>query len=119
MNAEPNDPACALIHHDQDPVRPQRCRLTPEQIYAPEAVFHMAQESQPRRTTGARSRQAVLSENPPYHVFVDLKVERQCDLLGESRTAPVGITLLHLDDHMDEFCARSSRAGLPTTFRGE
>jgi len=37
----------------------------------------------------------VMGENPSKHVFVDLDVERQGDLLGDSRTAPVGITLLH------------------------
>src|SRR5450759_3071581 len=36
-----------------------------------------------------------------------------------SRTAPVGITLLHFDDRMNEFYARSFRAGLPTAIRGE
>jgi hypothetical protein len=28
-------------------------------------------------------------------------VERQGDLLGDSRTAPIGITLLHFDDRMN------------------
>src|ERR1700732_5536559 len=46
MGAEPNDPARALIHDDQNPVGPQRCRLAPEEIHAPEAVFHVAQERQ-------------------------------------------------------------------------
>ena len=45
MDAEPNDPARVLIHDHQDPVGPQRCRLAPEQIQTPEAVFHVAQES--------------------------------------------------------------------------
>jgi len=65
------------------------------------------------------SRQVVMGKNPANHVFIDLNVERQGHLLGDSRTAPGGITLLHFDDHLDEFCARSFRAGLPTTFRGE
>ena len=29
MDAEPNDAARVLIHDDQDPVGPQRCRLAP------------------------------------------------------------------------------------------
>jgi hypothetical protein len=57
--------------------------------------------------------------DPPNHVFVDLDVERQGNLLCDSRTAPVGITLLHFDDRMDEFCAWSFRAGLPMAIRGE
>jgi hypothetical protein len=39
--------------------------------------------------------------------------------LCDSRTAPVGITLLHFDYQMDEVSARSFRAGLPTAIRGE
>jgi len=76
MDAEPNDPARILIHDDQDPMGPQRCRLAPEQIHAPEAVFHVAQERQPGRTTGGMSRLVVMAENPSNHVFVDLDVER-------------------------------------------
>jgi hypothetical protein len=38
MDAEPKDRARVLIHDHEDPVGPQRCRLTPEQIHAPEAV---------------------------------------------------------------------------------
>jgi len=117
MDAEANDPARVLIHDDQDPVGPQRGRLTAEQIYTPEAVFHVAQKSQPRGTTGALSRPVMVGENPSNHVFVDGDVERQGDLLRDSRTAPVGITLLHFDDRTDELCARSFRAGLPTAIR--
>jgi hypothetical protein len=61
MDAEPNDPARALIHDDQGPVDPQRGRLTPEQIHTPEAVFHVAQESRPRGTTGVLVRPVVMA----------------------------------------------------------
>src|SRR5437016_12689231 len=46
-------------------------------------------------------------------------MERQGHLLSNSRTAPVGITLLHFDDRTDEFCARTFRAGLTAAIRGE
>jgi len=39
---EPNDPARVLIHDHQDPVGLQRGRRAPEQIHAPETVFHVA-----------------------------------------------------------------------------
>ncbi len=112
MDAEPNDAARALIHDHQDPVGPQRGRLAPKQIHTPEAVFHVAQESQPGGITGVLSRPVVMGENPSNHVFVDWDV---CD----SRTAPAGITLLHFDDRMNEFCARALRAGLSKAIRGE
>ena len=58
----------------------------------------MPKESQPGRTTGVLPRPVVLRENPSNHVFVDLDVERQGHLLSDSRTAPVGIPLVHCDD---------------------
>ena len=47
MDAEANDPARVLIHDHQNPVGPQHGRFAPEQIHAPEAVSHVAQEGQP------------------------------------------------------------------------
>src|SRR5207253_5172056 len=84
MDAEPNDPARILIHDDTDPMGPQRCRLAPEQIHAPEAVFHVAQERQPGRTTGGMSRLVVMAEYPSNHVFVDLDPKRQGALFYQS-----------------------------------
>ena len=77
----------------------------------------MAQERQPGGTTGVLSRPVVVGENPSNYVFVDFDLERQGDLLCDSRTAPVAVTLLHFDDHLDEFCARPFRAGLPSAIR--
>ena len=77
MDAESNNPARILIHDDQDPVGPQRSRLAPEEINTPEAVLHVAQESQPGRTIGVLSRLVVTGENPANDVFVDLEMERQ------------------------------------------
>src|SRR5436853_4139595 len=95
MDAESNNPARILIHDDQDPAGPQRSRLAPEEINTPEAVFHVAPEGQPGRTIGVLSPLVVTGENPANHVFVDLDLKRQGNLLSDSRTAPVGITLLH------------------------
>ena len=117
MDAEADDPARVLIHDHKDPMGPQRSRFAPEQIHAPEAVFHVPQERQPGGAIGVLCRSVVTGENPANDVFVDLDVERQGDLLCDSRTAPVGITLLHFDHQMDEFRARSFRAGLPTAIR--
>jgi hypothetical protein len=91
MDAEPNDPARKLIHDHQDPMGPQGGRLAPEQIHTPETVFHVAQESQPGRTTGVLSRPVVTGENPSNHVFVDLDVERQGDLLSFANSPQLGL----------------------------
>ena len=97
MDAEPNDPAGILIHHDQDPVGPQGGRFAPEQIQTPETIFHVANESQPGRATGVVSRPIMAGENPANNVFVDEDVKSQGHLLRNARTAPSGIALLHLD----------------------
>jgi len=64
MDAEANDPARVLIHDHQDPVGSQHGRFAPEQVHAPEAVSHVAQERQPGGTAGVLSRQVVMGENP-------------------------------------------------------
>jgi hypothetical protein len=74
MDAEANDPARVLIHDHQDPVGPQRSRFAPEQIHAPEAVFHVAQERQPGGAIGVLYGSVVIGENPANYVFVDLDV---------------------------------------------
>ena len=45
-------------------------------------------------------------------MFVDGDVESQGNLLSNSRTAPGGIALLHLDDGFDEFFAGPLWSGL-------
>jgi len=112
MDSEPNDAAGVLIHDDQDPVGPQRGRFAPEQIYTPEAVLPVAQEGQPGWTPGVLFRPIVTGENPSNNVFVDWDVESQGDLLSNSRTAPGGIALLHLDDGFNEFFAGPLWSGL-------
>jgi hypothetical protein len=54
MNAETNNPARILIHDDQDPMGPQCCRLAPEKIHAPEAVFHVFEGLRPAKPYESR-----------------------------------------------------------------
>jgi hypothetical protein len=54
-----------------------------------------------QEAAGVLSRQIVMGENSANYVFVDLDVEHQGDLLSDSRTAPMGITSLHFNDHMN------------------
>ena len=103
MDAEANDPARVLIHDHQNPVGPQRCRFAPEQIQTPETVFHVANEGRPGRATRVVSRPIMAGENSANSVFVDEDVKSQGHLLRNSRTAPSGIGLLHLDHSVDEF----------------
>ena len=95
------------------PVGPQRGRFAPEQIDTPETVLQVSNEGQPGWTTGVLFRSVVTGENPSNHVFVDGDVESQGNLLRDSRTAPGGIALLHLDDGFNEFFAGPFGPGLP------
>jgi hypothetical protein len=76
-----------------------------------EEYEHSLHPNTPRRKFNAFNENGLPGRD---NVFIDLDVKRQGDLLGDSRTAPAGITLLHGDDRINEFCTRSFRAGLPT-----
>jgi hypothetical protein len=68
MDAESNDSAGILIHHDQDPVGPQGGRFAPEQNQTQESVFDVANEGQPRRPTRVVSWPIIAGENPANNV---------------------------------------------------
>ena len=46
-NTKTNNATGELIHHDENPIRSQRCGFTAEQIAAPQTVLHVAEERQP------------------------------------------------------------------------
>src|SRR6516225_5638142 len=110
MDAEANDPARVLIHDHQDPVGPQRCRLAPEQIHTPEAVFHVAEEGEPGWASRIRFRPVMNAEDTANHILVDGNAESQGDLLGDAGTTPVAIPPFQFNDGVDEFFMRSLRA---------
>jgi hypothetical protein len=47
VNCKSDDAPRELIHDYKHPVGLEQNRLTPEQIYTPQAVFHMPDEGQP------------------------------------------------------------------------
>ena len=54
-----------------------------------------------------------------FGVRIDLNIESQSDLLGDTRTAPRWIPLLHLDNRCNDFRARSFWARLLPQFERE
>jgi len=112
MHAKPDDPARELIHDNQDPVSAQRRRIAAEQVDTPEAVLHVTQESEPGGAAAVRSWSVMSGQDASDNVFVDGDTEGQGNLLGDSRTAPGGISLFHFDNGIDEFSGRSPRTGL-------
>ena len=57
-----------------------------------------------------RFRPVMNAQDTANDILVDLDGESQRDLLGDSGTAPVGITPFHFNDGVDEFFLRSIRA---------
>src|SRR5207244_11677425 len=79
----------------------------------------MSNEGQPGWPPGVLFRSIVTGENPSNRVFVDGDVESQGNLLSNSRTAPGGIALLHLDNGFQEFFVGSFWAGPTPALGGE
>jgi hypothetical protein len=59
----------------------------------------------------------MVRENPADYILINKDAETQGDLLGNSRTAPVRITLLHFNNGPNEFGAWSFRTGLSSLLR--
>src|SRR5215475_5862407 len=118
VDPKPNDPPRKLVHHDQDPMGCQRCRLAPEQITTPQAVLHMAEKRQPR-WAGIRVRPVVKAQDSANHVLIDLDAKSQSNLLRDSRAAPAGIPPFHLHNRSDEFLSRSLRSRVTPHLRRE
>src|ERR1035437_2709487 len=53
LQAKSNNGAGELIHHDQDPMRPQMDGFNLKQVHAQQAVFGLTQQDEPSRTTTA------------------------------------------------------------------
>jgi len=103
LDAEANDAAREMIHHNHDPVTLEHNRFTLEQIDSPQAVLHVADERAPRWALGSGGRSEVLSEDATHNVLVDLDAERMNHLLGNAWTTEAWIAVLHFEDRGDEF----------------
>ena len=72
----------------------------------------MSDESQPRRTIGARIGSKVYGKHATHDIFVNRDTKGVIDLLGDADTTELRIAVLHLDDYRDELLGRAFRAGL-------
>jgi len=102
LNAEADDAPSELIHNDEDPMRPQCDGFTAKEVNAPKAIFHVADERQPRRASGSRLRSIVFGQHPAYHILVDLDAEGPADDERNPRTAEAWISAFQLDDYMNQ-----------------
>ncbi len=94
VHAETDDPPSKLSHNDENPVRLQGDGVTPKQIDAPETIFCVADERQPRPTSSAGPWPVVLRKNPPHHVLVYPDTKRLRELLCSPRAPVAGVPSL-------------------------
>src|SRR5690348_14808104 len=93
MHAETHNAPGPVIDHDEHRVRVEDGRFAPKQIHAPQAVFRLTEDTQPRRPRGARFRLIPGRENPSHDIPIDGNTEGQRDLLRDPRTAPARVPL--------------------------
>ena len=71
MHTKADDPASVLIHDDHYPVTLQYNRFTAEQVYAPQAVFSVADCGQPGRSVVVGIGLVVGGESSTYNILVE------------------------------------------------
>jgi hypothetical protein len=103
LHAKADDPAGKLIHDDQNPVTPQQDRFGPEQVQAPETVFGMTQEREPRRSVVTAFGAVVCGQHSADHIFVEVEAEGLGQVLGDLGAAKSGIAPLEFTDGSDHF----------------
>jgi hypothetical protein len=94
VDAKANDTTCKLVHHHENPMGSQVCRFASEQITTPQTILRVAEKGELGRTLRIRIWPVVSAQDPADYVFVDFNSEGQCDLFGNARTAPGGISPL-------------------------
>ena len=103
LQAKPNNGAGELIHHDQDPMRPQMDGFNLNQVHAPQAVFGPTQQAEPRRTITADIGAVMHRQHSSDQVFVDLDRKGIAQLLRNPRTTKAGVAPLEFHDGADQF----------------
>jgi len=103
LHPKADDPAGKLIHDDQNPVTPQQDRFGPEQVQAPETIFGMSKQREPRRSAIPACGSVVGGQNSADHIFVDVDAKSLGPVLRELRAAKSGIAPLEFTDGSDQF----------------
>ena len=72
MDTKSDDTARKLIHDDEYPVALQKNGFAPKQVNAPEAVFRVSQEGQPRRPATTGIWPVMGGKDAPDYIFIDI-----------------------------------------------
>ncbi len=102
--AKADDAPSERVHDHEHTVGVEQNGLATKKIDAPEAVFLMADKSQPRRAvTGIGPWPIVLFRYSPDNIFIDVNSKYFVDLLGYPGTAKPCVALFQFDHGIDEF----------------
>ena len=112
LDCKANDFPRKVIHHHQDPMGSEKDRFHLKEVRAPEAVFGMAQQREPRRTAFVTIGPVMGRQNPPDDVLVDLDAEGFCHPLGNPGATETEIASLEFHDGSDQLRGRPFEAGL-------
>jgi hypothetical protein len=112
LHAKAHDATCALVHHHENPMRPQDRRFASKQVETPQTVLRVTEDRDPGRPRRVWRRPAPGGENPPHDILVERNTEGQGDLLRDAWTTPRRIPLFHVDDGGHHVLARSPWARL-------
>jgi hypothetical protein len=118
LHAKADDPAGKLIQDDQNPVTPQQDRFGPEQVQAPETVFGMTQEREPRRSVVTAVGPVVCGQDSADHIFVEVDTKGLGQVLRDLWAAEAGIAPLEFTDGSDQFRSGLFWTGLFLWTRG-
>ena len=88
VHAKSDDSTRALVHHDENPDRPQYRGFASKQIETPQTVLRMTEKREPGRPIRVWVRLVPRGENAPNNVLVDGYAECQGNLLRDPWTKP-------------------------------
>ena len=102
MYTKSADALCELVHDHEYPEAIQKNGFTPKQINAPQAVFGVPEEGQPRRSSITRTWPVMHGEDAPHHIFIDIGSKHFIYLLRDPWAAKPWIALFHFGDRLDD-----------------
>ncbi len=100
-------------------MRLEQHRFAAKEIYAPEAVFHVTDYCQPRRTVAPHAREGpvILGQNSPDDILIYVGAKDFIDLLCDSWAAKPRIASLHFANGFDNCLGWSFWTGFSFSLR--
>src|ERR1039458_3729001 len=87
LHTKADDPADKLVYDHQNPVTPQQDRFGSEQVQAPETVFGMTQQREPRRSMVTALGEVMCGQTSAHHIFVEVEAKGLGQVLRDLRAA--------------------------------